>query len=329
MAKLTQAELDAYKGFLNDLFYSGKLSQRNARKAGNVAFNDYGGFLSEAAKTICNEIKFRQFDLFKVDTALDDLRRQKFYFNLDNKALYGKRTAKQMARIIASFCAEHEIFWDDINTNRTKQEIETYKTSTFGGALRDFGCFLSQRDKQPKTRVVSTSPKVAGQPPKNDYKSRGPQSGNVRDLIGTPGKKLTADGPISFKIEGINTKAQKVKPTVHIKPLDAKGEINGTNKVFIGSANGYTDCTCFFDDVKAADDFLVKCQAICPPHINNLHVVKVKSDPNGYYVVNTEFGQVGISAQKLNEELTEDTAIKSSNNIINIDVYDDAMHRYE
>ena len=40
-------------------------------------------------------------------------------------------------------------------------------------------------------------------------------------------------------------------------------------------------------------------------NVQNLQVVKMKADPNGYFLVGTEYGTVAVSAKTLNEALTE------------------------
>jgi hypothetical protein len=90
--------------------------------------------------------------------------------------------------------------------------------------------------------------------------------------------------------------------------------VGNSNKVYISSGNGYTDCTCFFDDPNGAQQFLNKVLADLNKLIQdkraiagiaNLQVAKVKSDANGYFLVGTEFGTVAISAKTLNEALKE------------------------
>ena len=110
-------------------------------------------------------------------------------------------------------------------------------------------------------------------------------------------------------------------PRVFIKPLTASGAAGDSNKIYISSGNGYTDCTCYFDDPNDAQNFLDKIlpdvqkliqdkRAIAG--ITNLHVAKVKSDANGYFIVSTEYGPCAISARTLNEAMTE--ALKEETN---------------
>ena len=93
-----------------------------------------------------------------------------------------------------------------------------------------------------------------------------------------------------------------------VRPLVASGDAGGKNKVYIGDASGNKDCRVFFDDQAKAKDFLDSCTAAgkVGTGINNLEVVWVKADPNGYFKVDTEFGHVYIKASKLNEEIQEE-----------------------
>jgi hypothetical protein len=124
-------------------------------------------------------------------------------------------------------------------------------------------------------------------------------------LKGKPGSKVFANTSEIYCILGDKTASNT--PNVFIKPLSSSGEINGTNKIFISSGNGYTDCMCYFDDPNDAQDFLDKINQnnAVPANISNLKVYKKSADPNGYFIVGTEYGDVAISARKLNEALTE------------------------
>jgi hypothetical protein len=95
---------------------------------------------------------------------------------------------------------------------------------------------------------------------------------------------------------------------VFIKPLSASGATGNTNKVFFSSGNGYTDCTCYFDDENDAQAFLDKIIAAgrIPANISNPRVVKRNADSNGYFLAGTEFGTCAISAKTLNEALAEE-----------------------
>lgn len=346
MARLSPKDKDTAKGFLVDLFYHGGFIQSGDTSIGNNLTNRWSGLQGYTAKkhaaTICNEIKFRAFDFFNVDTALTELSNCKFFadstaFGRVRGARMIKRSAETLASYIADFCKDNQIYWDDVHTNKSVYEIDQYKKTIFGAALFDFGCMLSQNldmgsataaqatagASNPKTKA--SSQRAPGQPPVNPYKSSGPQSGNIRDLHGQPGMKVkaSASGNMIFYIEGDNSKASASKARAMIKPLTKGAEVNGTNKVFINSSHGYTDCTCYFDDPIKADDFLKKCQAICPAHVSNLKVVKRTAERNGYFLVGTEFGEVAISAKTMNEKIGIDYEVQDP------EAYEEAMFKYE
>jgi hypothetical protein len=224
---------------------------------------------------------------------------------------------EQIAKCIVYMAEQVQLYWDD--TIRTPYEIDEFKKSYLGNAVYTYGRYISAiQDKPTRSRASSTSAAANsgtagtnnGQP-KNGYKQSGPQSGNVRDLldlnggVGTPGNKIFASGSYIYKIVGDKTGSNT--PNVFIKPLSASGAAGKTNKIFISSGNGYTDCTCYFDDPNEAQDFLDKINQNnrVPNNVANLRVVKLKADPNGYFLVGTEFGAVAISAKTLNEALEE------------------------
>jgi hypothetical protein len=211
------------------------------------------------------------------------------------------------------------IYWDD--TVRTPYEIEEFKKTYLGSTVYKYGRYISAiKDRSSKSNATkssntnsTSSATTAAVQPKNGYKQSGPQSGNVRDLrdlsgsgAGTPGNKVFAGGQFIYKIIGDNPQSKNT-PNVFIKPLSASGAEGTTNKIFISSGNGYTDCTCYFDDPNDAQAFLDKINQNnrVPVNVTNLRIVKNKADANGYFLVGTEFGVVAISAKTLNEALKE------------------------
>jgi hypothetical protein len=212
-----------------------------------------------------------------------------------------------------------QLYWDD--TVRTPYEIEEFKKTILGEMVFKYGRYISAiKDKPTRNHASSNSASSgnasgsgANQPPKNGYKQSGPQSGNVRDLrdlsgtgAGTPGNKVYVEGNFIYKIIGDNPQSKNT-PNVFIKPLSSSGAKGTTNKIFISSGNGYTDCTCYFDDPNDAQEFLNKIiqNNLVPVNVTNLRVVKNKADSNGYFLVGTEFGICAISAKTLNEALAE------------------------
>lgn len=263
------------------------------------------------ATDICDELVNRNFN--NIDKSIREI------------SYYGFRTAgktkrfkpEQIAKCIVYMAEQVQLYWDD--TIRTPYEIDEFKKSYLGNAVYTYGRYISAiQDKPTRSRTSSASASAnsgttgtnSGQP-KNSYKQSGPQSGNVRDLldlnggVGTPGNKVFAQGGYIYKIIGDKTGSNT--PNVFIKPLSPSGAAGNTNKIFISSGNGYTDCTCYFDNPNEAQDFLDKINQNnrVPNNVANLRVVKLKADPNGYFLAGTEFGAVAISAKTLNEALKE------------------------
>jgi hypothetical protein len=240
----------------------------------------------------------------------------------------------QIANMIAAFCAEHEIFWDDINTHRTTVEMDTYRKSALGGACWEFNCFLSQQADKPSARKPLRAPRVAGAAPKSGYKSSGPKSGEIGGLIGKPGEKvfLTGKNLVVICCDSSKPKAQYV----YVDPLTYKADIN---KVKLGDPSGYSACKLFFDSVSTAETAveIIKRSFTIPEHITGFTLKRQSADPNGYFKIDTTVGPAYIKASKLNEEIkeemTEEAPSKTTKSrfpeIGDIDVYSEAMHRYE
>ena len=308
MARIfTTAESEAAaKVFMHNITVAGGINTKNLHTGrqwpiGETRFTD-------AAQAICKELVDRDFT--DIDMPIKRAANYHFYSNYDGTGKQKSFKPEGVAKAIVYLAEKLNLYWDD--TIRTPYEISEFQKTLLGDAVYKYGRYISAiKDKTTKTKGASTgstsnnAPRVASAAAQNGYKQSGPQSSKVRDLLGNPGDKVFADGPVSYKIEG--DKLQSNAPKVFIKPLIASGEVNGTNKIFISSGNGYTDCICYFDDPNDAQNFLDKIVAAnrVPANVSNLKVVKVKSDPNGYFLVGTEFGTCAISARTLNEAMTE------------------------
>ena len=267
----------------------------------------------DSAKKVCDELVNRDFN--NIDDALNTLHS---YAPTARKEARLKPDG--FAKAIVYLAELLGLYWDD--SLKTPYEVEEFKKTLLGDAVFKYGRYISAIQDKPAraTRSASSaSTSSAGSTgsttqPQNGYKSSGAQSGNVRDLLdinggpGTPGQKVTAEGKYIFRIVGENPQSKNI-PNVFIKPLSASGATGSTNKVFFSSGNGYTDCTCYFDNENDAQDFLDKIIAAgrVPANISNPRVVKRNADPNGYFLAGTEFGMCAISAKTLNETLTEDS----------------------
>ena len=289
------------------------------------------------AKIICDELLVHKFEFAKVDAALTDVAEQlddKFkqlsylYYNIQKqpgfaaamaslggldamrRLLSRKFDAPQriLAEGLAKLCREQDIFWDD--SRRSTYEMDEFTQHTvFGKALHDYYCFASQQDDADailQNKGKPRSGKAAGTPPANNFKATGPQSGNARGALGQPGQKFQLYSPI-YCIEATNANTKASAVTAFIRPLDPIGSgANNANKVFVGTANGYGYCTCYFQDRQHADAFMGRINA-SPSTVKSfqLQVRKKSAKSNGYFQIFTEFGDVYVSAAKLNEDAVE------------------------
>jgi hypothetical protein len=292
------------KAWLHDVTLAAGIRTNNQRGSSQ----SFPAWYITAAQKVCDELINRDFS--DVDSSLSTIARVRFNSVLDpNKSRKYKTLKPEAAAKCVVFMAELlQLYWDD--TIRTPYEIDEFKKTLLGNAVYKYKRYISAIPNQASKSAKGSTPRAAGQPPKNNYKQSGPQSGNVRDLRYAPGQKVYADTSFIYKIIGDNP-ASKNTPNVFIKPLSAIGAVSGssndTNKIFISSGNGYTDCTCYFDDPNEATAFLNKVLASnrVPANVSNLRVVKNKADSNGYFIVGTEFGDCAVSAKTLNEALQE------------------------
>lgn len=264
---------------------------------------------------ICDELVNRNFNNIN-----NSITRIAYYgFKVGSKVKRLK--PEQIAKCLVYMAEQVQLYWDD--TIRTPYEIEEFKKTYLGEAVYKYGRYITAIKDKPATRSRASSvgnssasgAAANSSQPKNGYKQSGPQSSNVRDLrdlngavcTGAPGTKVFASGNYIYKIVGDKTGSNT--PNVFIKPLSTSGAAGTTNKIFISSGNGYTDCTCYFDDPNEAQDFLNNIQQNnrVPNNVSNLRVVKNKADANGYFLVGTEFGVVAISARTLNEALINES----------------------
>lgn len=302
----------AAKAWMHDVMVIAGVLPQSQRTNNEIYFNYYHDIPTTAANNVCNELINRDFA--NIDPSIAKLSGYKFHksFTGSNAKRYSQ---EDIAKAIVYMAECFGLYWDD--TIRTPYEIDEFKKTLLGNAVYTYGRYISAiKDKTTKARASSVTAGTkttgaAGQP-QNNYKQSGPQSGNVRGLLGNPGEKVYAETPVSYRIEGDKIKSNT--PRVFIKPLTASGAAGNSNKIYISSGNGYTDCTCYFDDPNDAQKFLDK---ILPDlqklidekraisDIANLHVARVKSDNNGYFLVDTEYGTCAVSAKTLNEAMTE------------------------
>lgn len=301
----------AAKAWMHDVMSIAGVLPQSQRTANYIYFTRYSNTPTTSATAICNELINRDFE--NIDASISRISNYRFFpnFTTDDRTKLYKEA--DIAKAIVYMAECFGLYWDD--TIRTPYEIDEFKKTILGNAVYTYGRYISAiKDKTTKAHASSNAntPRVATSAPQNNYKQSGPQSGNVRGLLGNPGDKVYADTAISYRIEGDKVKSNT--PRVFIKPLTASGAAGNSNKIYISSGNGYTDCTCYFDDPNEAQKFLDKILQDLQKLINekraisditNLHVAKIKSDSNGYFLVDTEYGPCAVSAKTLNEAMTE------------------------
>lgn len=111
----------------------------------------------------------------------------------------------------------------------------------------------------------------------------------------------TKEVPSVYKmlfIQGEWLQPKKTTPRIYVTP-NVAGQ--STLKVNLSSGQGFDDCVLYFDDLDKANEFMSKCGNINPTKVQNLTLRKQTTDPNGYFRVNTEFGEAFIKAARLGE----------------------------
>jgi hypothetical protein len=329
--KLSASEQTWANTFLADLFAAGGLVKFNVIDNGRNWFFSHA---AEAAQSICAEIKHRNFNFPAIDAHLARLSRLTIYPL--HAAGKGKTlTAMQMANIIAAFCAEHEILWDDINTTRTTTEMDTYRRSILGRACWEFGCFLSQKmaakDTKPRVAGTRTIDPVTGKAiPKNGYKASGPKSGSIGGLIGEPGEKIKFTSSDNLFVV-VCTADKPKKQYIFVDPVSYKADVN---KVRFGDPSGYSTCKLVFNSYAAAAEAIDRVTAYglkVPTDVTGFEIMRHKIDANGYFNIKTEIGDAFIQASKLNEAVMEACAEEPEETkatwISDVDVYAEAFSR--
>lgn len=296
----------AAKVLMHNITVAGGVNNHNLLTGGRYPTQE-SQFISNA-KLICDELVNRDFS--NIDRPISVISMYKFVPNYTGRGTAKHFKPEAVAKAIVYLAEALGLYWDD--TIRTPYEITEFQKTFLGSAVYKYGRYISAiKDKTTSTTTrnkSANSTQTTTSAPQNGYKQSGPQSGNVRDLQGVPGQKVTADTSFIYKI--VADKIGKNTPNVFIKPLSTSGASGSTNKIFISSGNGYTDCTCYFDDPNEAQAFLDRIvqNNRVPVNIENLRVVKMKADPNGYFLVGTEFGICAVSAKTLNEALTQATS---------------------
>ena len=351
MAKLSAAQLTCAKHIVHDAFAIAGIRVKSIVNSQTQKDLPIGlASVDLSAKKLADELIDRKYaninpslqDIFDYGSVRLETKNPRNYVYYNGAYQYNtldKRISKvftdveQMAFGIATVALKLGLLWDD--TNHTTYELEIFEKSYLGKAVKEVGAYISVQSaalstqkpvKTTPTKKTQNTPRQAGAAPQNGYKSSGPQSGSARDLISTPGNKEILTGLV-YKIEGVNAKSAKNKAKLYIKPLEASGAKGNTNKVMMGSANGYTDCVCHFNNAQDADSFLKTWATVnaTQTQFTNVQVVRKNADPNGYFEIGTEYGPCYISAVKLNEQVNtgaeelEEVYIRENHGYIPVD----------
>ena len=331
MIKLTDIQKTAADAWIHDIMVIAGIVSEPVRALskdyypcmyGTYAYLGYNA--KSAAKQIANAIIVRPTDyrsIASLDQYLETLSNVKFIPDLkcaDRHKRGSTRSAAELASYVAYFCAAHKLYWNSTSLS-TYEFDEVHNHTILGKALFDGNCFTTQAEEKPApatTTTRNTAPKDPNALPKNDFKSRGPLSGQAIGLVGNPGEKTTFSQDL-YVIVGFDAAKKPLEQTAYIRPLDSKYADNGVNKMLFGSAKGYGFCQVYFTSQADAqrvanlicDDFNSK--GIKPKEVDAIGVAKKKPMSNGYFQLSTKVGNVYISASKLNEDLIEQARRKA------------------
>lgn len=327
MINLSGSELKTANAWFHDILVWGGLAQQPKRVMDPYEYRYMYGYYSygggsakKAAETICKAFELRPASykfLTEADAALETLSNYQFIPRLDAKRNSGAvyRSAEELADYVAYFCRKGNLFWD--TTTISTYELEEIKNTKLGKALWDAKLFTNQEDDpvpqvQPKQRATNSG--IPGQP-KNDYKSQGAKSDQMIGLVGQPHDKTYLAGGKVLAISGFdaNGKALDVNATAFVRPLKSKyATADGTaNRILFGASKGYDDCRIYLPEDKLAEMTQLAADLVSTPdfkpaaNVANIRVVYKNADNNGYFKVNTNLGEVYVSARKMNENLEE------------------------
>lgn len=300
----TPAAESVAKAWLHDLTLAAGIRTKNQR-TGYYSSLNFPQWFVDAAIKVCDELINRDFN--DVDNSIRELAGVKFNSNLNTDNGSTKSYNEEgVAKSIVYMAELLSLYWDD--TVRTTYELDEFKKTLLGQAVFKYGRYISAVGAAKSGGTRAASSRTPGQPPKNNFKQSGPQSGNARDLRdingnpGTPGQKVDPAHADVYGIVGTSTTSKNIA-RVFVKPLAPSGAAGKTNKVCIGSGKGFGDCVCWFEDPKDAQDFLdqIVANGKVPANVTGLQIVARKKESNGYFLVGTEFGICAISAKALNE----------------------------
>jgi len=277
-----------------------------------------------SCERIMDVLKNRIFDMEvngATDQAFKQLSQTTFKINpeipnSDADNLY-TITVNLMVGFLSYICLTNHIFWDD--TSHSEYEKDYFIKTKFGKALWGANCFMSQQnallqkglanankdlnlgnsDTQTRTRSASTGGAAKTQ-----------RTISLQNCVGlVSGTKETLNVSHALFIKGDWVASGKTTtPRIFVNPSPTAGSKFHKGDILtvcLGSGQGFDDCVLFFDDLNKANEFMLKCGNLNPASVQNLTVVKQstskKGVQNGYFRVNTEFGEAFINAARLGE----------------------------
>jgi hypothetical protein len=302
------------KAWMHDVMVIAGILQKSQRTENEVYFTKYHNIPAAAAGTICDELIKREFA--NIDAAILKITAYEFYPSFTRGSKLKQFSAEYIAKAIVYSAELLNLYWDD--TIRTPYEIEEFKKTILGEAVYRYGRYISAiKDaptQKPAAAASANTPQVAQSAPKNDFRQQGPKSGQANGLVsldGTPiphgqqGEKVFIDKGYALAIRG-TVVGKKSSVRAVINPL--KSSANGSkNSVVINASHGYGVAECLFDEMDDAVNFYdqIVLNNRVPSDVDNLQIVKISVDKNGYFLADTEFGICAIAARVLNEEVDD------------------------
>ena len=273
--------------------------------------------VNSACARIMQVVTDRIFDMDvggSTDQAFETLSKEAYKIDPDgayrDKGNEYKISVALMTKFLAFICLTNHIFWDD--SKHSDYEKEYFIQTKLGKALWNANCFMSQQtailqrgldaanqeinlnkpEQQTQTRVRTANPNSSA----SGKVQRTININNCGGLISNS-KEIPSTSKMFF-IQGEWIQPKKTTPRIYVTPNNAGQTIL---KVNLSSGQGFDDCVLYFDDLNKANEFMLKCANIAPTKVQNLTIRKQTTDPNGYFKVNTEFGEAFIKAARLGE----------------------------
>ena len=285
-------------------------SRSSDTNSGYLANSWERGDVSRSCARIMDVIRNRIFDMQEggeTDKAFDYLSKVTFIINpadryADNNSY--KISVSLMTKFLAYICLTNHIFWDE--NGHSEYEVNYFQKTKLGKALKDATCFVSQQNAILQKEIAAAETPINTTPdtPKR-ASSGGSASGkitrtisinNCGGLVSTTKEVPGVAKMIFIQGEWITPKA--TTPRVFVTPNVASQK---TLKVNVSSGQGFDDCVLYFADIDKANAFMEQCRGINANKVQNLTIRKQTTDQNGYFRVNTDFGEAFIKAARLGE----------------------------